>query len=43
MRRLCARWIPKMLLECQKAQRVESCQCFVSDSNEKGKIFSVGL
>ena len=39
MRRLCARWIPKMLSECQKTQRVESCRRFV----QKGKIFSVGL
>ena len=29
MRRLCARWIPKKLSECQKAQRVESCWHFV--------------
>ena len=29
MRRLCARWIPKMLSECQKAQRAESCRHFV--------------
>ena len=38
MRRLCARWIPKMLSECQKAQRLESLP-----SNQKGKIFSVEL
>ena len=29
MRRLCTRWIPKMLSECQKTQRVESCRRFV--------------
>ena len=43
MRRLCARWIPKMLSECQKTQRVESCRRFVQRFNKKGKIFSVGL
>ena len=29
MRRLCARWIPIMLSERQKTQRVESCRRFV--------------
>ena len=43
MRRLCTRWIPKMLSECQKAQRMESCQRFVRRFDAKGNIFSVEL
>ena len=39
MRRLCARWIPKMLSECQKAQRVESCQRFVQRFEREGEDF----
>ena len=39
MRRLCARWIPKMLLECQKAQRVESCRRFVQPFEREGETF----
>ena len=39
MRRLCARWIPKMLSECQKAQRVESCQRFVQRFEQEGEDF----
>ena len=39
MRRLCARWIPKMLSECQKAQRVESCQRFVQRFEWEGEDF----
>ena len=39
MRRLCARWIPKMLSECQKAQRVESCQRFVQRLEREGEDF----
>ena len=38
-RRLCARWIPKMLSECQKAQRVESCQRFVQRFKREGEDF----
>ena len=39
MRRLCARWIPKMLSECQKAQRVESCRHFVQRFERVGESF----
>ena len=39
MRRLSARWIPKMLLECQKAQRVESCQRFVQRFEREAEDF----
>ena len=39
MRRLCARWIPKMLSECQKAQMVESCQRFVQRFEAEGEHF----
>ena len=39
MRRLCARWIPKMLSGCQKAQRVESCQRFVQRFEREGEDF----
>ena len=39
MRWLCARWIPKMLSECQKAQRVESCQRFVQRFEPEGEDF----
>ena len=39
IRRLCARWIPKMLSECQKAQRVESCQRFVQQFEQEGVDF----
>ena len=39
MRRLCARWIPKMLSECQKTQRVESCQRFVQRFEREGEDF----
>ena len=39
MRRLCSRWIPKMLLECQKAQRVESCWRFVQRFEREGEYF----
>ena len=39
MRRLCARWIPKMLSECQKAQRVVSCQRFVQRFEREGEDF----
>ena len=39
MRRLCARWIPKKLSECQKAQRVESCLRFVQPFKREGKDF----
>ena len=39
MRRLCARWIPKMLLECQKAQSVESCGRFVQLFEREGEDF----
>ena len=39
MRRLCARWIPKMLSECQKAQRVESCKRFVQRFEREGEDF----
>ena len=39
MRRLCARWIPKMLSECQKTQRVESCWRFVQRFEREGEDF----
>ena len=39
MRKLCARWIPKVLLECQKAQRLESCQRFVKRFEREGEHF----
>ena len=39
MRRLCARWIPKMLSECQKAQRVELCRRFVQRFEREGEDF----
>ena len=39
MRRLCARWIPKMLSECKKAKRVESCQRFVQRFQQEGEDF----
>ena len=39
MRRLCARWIPKMLSECQKAQWVVSCQRFVQRFEREGEDF----
>ena len=39
MRRLCARWIPKMRSECQKAQMVESCQRFVQRFKAEGEHF----
>ena len=39
MRRLCAQWIPKMLSECQKAQRVESCRRFVQRFEREGEDF----
>ena len=39
MRRLCARWIPKMLSECQKAQRLESCRRFVQRFERKVEHF----
>ena len=39
LRRLCARWIPKMMSECQKAQRVESCQRFVQRFEREGEYF----
>ena len=39
MRRLCARWIPKMLSECQEAQRVESCRHFVQRFEQEGEDF----
>ena len=39
MRRLCARWIPKMLSECQKTQRVESCRRFVQRFEREGEDF----
>ena len=39
MRRLWARWIPKMLSECQKAQRVESCLRFVQRFEREGEDF----
>ena len=39
MRRLCARWIPKMMSECQKAQRVESCRRFVQRFEREGEDF----
>ena len=38
-RRLCARWIPKRLSECQKAQRVESCWRFVQPFEQEGEDF----
>ena len=39
MRRLCARWIPKMLSECQTARRVESCWRFVQRFKREGEDF----
>ena len=39
MKRLCARWIPKILSECQKAQRVESCRRFVQRVEREGEDF----
>ena len=39
LRRLCARWIPKMLSKCQKAQRVESCRRFVQRFEREGEDF----
>ena len=39
MRRLFARWIPKILSECQKAQRVESCRRFVNRFQREGEDF----
>ena len=39
MRRLCARRIPKMLLEWRKAQRMESCQRFVQQFEREGEDF----
>ena len=39
MRRLCTRWIPKMLSECQKAQKVESCRRFVQQFEREGEDF----
>ena len=39
MRRFCARWIPKMLSECQKTQRVESCRRFVQRFEREGEDF----
>ena len=39
MMRLYARWIPKMLSECQKAQRVESCRRFVQRFEREGEDF----
>ena len=39
MRRLCARWILKMLSECQKTQRVESCRRFVQRFEREGEDF----
>ena len=41
MRRLyiCARWIPKMLSECQKTQRMESCRRFVQRFQREGVDF----
>ena len=39
MRRLCTRWIPKMLSECQKTQRVESCRRFVQQFEQEGEDF----
>ena len=39
MKRLCARWIPKMLSECQKAQKVESCWRFVQRLQREGEDF----
>ena len=39
MRRLCARWIPKMLSECQKAQRQGSCWRFVQRFKREGEDF----
>ena len=39
MRRLCARWIPKMLSEFQKVQRVESCRRFVQRFEPEGEHF----
>ena len=39
MRRICARWIPKMLSECQKTQRVESCRRFVQRFEREGEDF----
>ena len=38
MRRLYARWIPKMLSECRKAQRVEWCRRFDQRFEPEGKI-----
>ena len=39
MRRLCARRIPKMLSECQKDQRMESCRRFVQRFEREGEDF----
>ena len=39
MRRLCARWIPKILSACQKTQRVESCRRFVQRFEREGEDF----
>ena len=39
MRRLCARWIIKMLSECQKTQRMESCRRFVQRFEQEGGDF----
>lgn len=39
MRRLCARWIPKMLTEEQKKQRVTCCQRFLDRVEREGQAF----
>ncbi len=39
MRRLCARWIPKMLTEEQKARRVSSCVSFLTRVEREGDTF----
>ena len=38
-RRLCVRWIPKMLSRRQKSQRVESCRRFVKRFEREGGDF----
>ena len=39
LRRLCSRWISKMLSESQKAQRLESCRRFVQGFKQEGEDF----
>lgn len=39
MRRLCARWIPKMLTDKQKEERVRCCELFVKRFQQEGERF----